>query len=83
MRNFLNGSPWAKRIAVEGGQTKHAGMESPEDSDTSEGDAGEESGEGGGRGEDNSTSELRWGGELARKNPSCDQFSLRLPASIS
>jgi len=63
VRKILNESPWAKRIEVGGGQTKHAGMESPE-GDTSEGDAGEESGEGGGRGEDNDrgriTFVVRW-----------------------
>ncbi len=64
VRRILNESPWAKRIEVEGGRAKQAGMESPEGSDTSAGDAGEESGEGGGRGEDNErariTFVIRW-----------------------
>jgi hypothetical protein len=64
VRKILNESPWAKRIVVEGGRAKHAGMESSEDDGPSEGDASEESGEGGGRGEDNErgriTFVIRW-----------------------
>jgi hypothetical protein len=64
VRTILNESPWAKRIEVQGGQTKHAGMESSEDGGTSEGAAGADSGEGGGRGEDNErgriTFAIRW-----------------------
>jgi hypothetical protein len=64
VRKILNESPWAKHIEVEDGRARHAGMESPEDGGTSEGDAGEESGEGGSRGEDNErgriTFVLRW-----------------------
>jgi hypothetical protein len=51
VRQILNDSPWAKRIVVESDEAKHAGMETSE-SGESEGAAGEESGEGGGRGED-------------------------------
>ena len=64
VHKILNESPWAKRIEVEGGRTKYAGMESPEDDGTSESDASEESGGGGGRGEDNErgriTFVIRW-----------------------
>ena len=64
VRTILNESPWAKRIEVQGGPTKHAGMESPEEGGTSEGTAGDDSGEGGGRGEDNErgriTFVIRW-----------------------
>jgi hypothetical protein len=64
VRKILNESPWAKRIELEGGQTKHAGLEAPEDGAISEGAAGEESGEGGGRDEDNErgriTFVVRW-----------------------
>ena len=49
VHKILNESPWAKRIEVEGGPMKHAGMESPENDGTSESAAGEESDEGGGR----------------------------------
>jgi hypothetical protein len=64
VRTILNESPWAKRIEVQAGQTKHAGIESSEEGGTSEGAAGEDSGEGGGRGEDNErgriTFAIRW-----------------------
>jgi hypothetical protein len=64
VRKILNESPWAKRIEMEGGPAKHAGMESPEDGGASEGAAGGESDEGGGRGEDNErgriTFVVRW-----------------------
>jgi hypothetical protein len=64
VRKILNESPWAKRIEVEGDRTKHTGMDSPEEGATSEGAAGEESGEGGSRGEDNEreriTFVVRW-----------------------
>jgi hypothetical protein len=64
VRKILNESPWAKRIEVEGGWTKHSSMETLEEGATSEGTAGEESGEGGGRGEDNErrriTFVVRW-----------------------
>jgi hypothetical protein len=40
VRTILNESPWAKRIEVQGGQTKHAGMESSEEGGTREGAAG-------------------------------------------
>ena len=64
VRKILNESPWAKRIEMEGGPAKHAGMESPEDGGASEGAGGEESDEGGGRGEDNErgriTFVVRW-----------------------
>jgi hypothetical protein len=53
VRAIMNESPWAKRITVEGGQTKRAGLETPEDGATSEGAAGEEADGGGGRDEDN------------------------------
>jgi hypothetical protein len=53
VRKILNESPWAKRIEIEGGPAKNAGIESPEEGGTSEGAAGEESDEGGGRGENN------------------------------
>lgn len=43
---ILNDSPWAKRIEVEGRQTKHAGMEATEEGSAGEGDAGEETAEG-------------------------------------
>jgi hypothetical protein len=64
VRKILNESPWAKHVEVEGGQTKHTGMESPEGGGGSEGAAGEESNEAGGRGEDNErgriTFVIRW-----------------------
>jgi hypothetical protein len=64
VRKILNESPWAKRIEVEGRRAKHPGMESADEDGTSEGDASEESGEGGGRGEDNErgriTFVIRW-----------------------
>ena len=64
VRKILNESPWAKRIEVEGGRTKHAGMESPENGGTSESAAGEESDEGGGGREQNDrapmTLVVRW-----------------------
>jgi hypothetical protein len=64
VRTILNESPWARRIEIQGGQTKHAGMESSEEGGTSEGAAGEESGEASGRGEDNErgriTFVVRW-----------------------
>ena len=62
VRKILNESPWAKRIEVEAGPTKHAGMESPENGATSEGAAGEESGEGGREQNDRAptTLVLRW-----------------------
>lgn len=64
VRKILNESPWAKRIEVQGGKTKHAGLEAPEDHATSEGDAGEELEGGGDRGEDNErgriTVVVRW-----------------------
>ena len=64
VRKILNESPWAKRIEVEGGQTKHAVLEAPEDGALSEGGAGEESGEGDGRGKDNERGQItfvvRW-----------------------
>jgi hypothetical protein len=64
VRKILNESPWAKRIELEGDRTKHPGMESPEEGATSEGAAGEESGEGGSRGEDNERARItfvvRW-----------------------
>ena len=62
VRKILNESPWAKRIEVEAGPTKHAGMESPENGGTSEGAAGEESGEGGREQNDRApmTLVLRW-----------------------
>jgi hypothetical protein len=64
VRQILNESPWAKRIVIEGGPAKHAGIESPEDGGTSEGAAGEESDEGGGRAEDHEkgriTFVVRW-----------------------
>lgn len=64
VRTILNELPWAKRLEVQGGQTKHAGMESFEEGGTGEGVAGEDSGEGGGRGEDNErgriTFVIRW-----------------------
>jgi hypothetical protein len=53
VRKILNESPWAKRIEMEGGPAKHAGMESSEEGGTTEGAAGQESEEGGGRGEEN------------------------------
>src|SRR6267378_6623472 len=64
VRKILNESPWAKHIEVEGGQTKHAGLESSEEGSTGEGAAGEEAGEGGGRSADNErgrfTFVVRW-----------------------
>ena len=64
VRKILNESPWAKRIEVEGGPMKHAGMESPENDGTSESAAGEESDEGGGGREENDrdpmTFVVRW-----------------------
>src|SRR3984893_14883480 len=63
VRTILNESPWAKRIEVQAGQTKHAGMEASEEGGTSESAAGEDSVEGG-RGEDNervrTTFAIRW-----------------------
>src|ERR1700694_3418881 len=52
VRTILNESPWAKRIEVQGGPTKHADMESSEEGDTGEGAAGEDLGERGGRPDD-------------------------------
>jgi len=64
VRKIFNESPWAKRIEVEGSQTKHAVLEAPEDGALSEGGAGEESGEGDGRGKDNERGQItfvvRW-----------------------
>jgi len=63
VRKILNESPWAKRIEVEGGSTKHAGTESPENGATSDGAAGEESDEGSGREENDRapmTLVVRW-----------------------
>jgi hypothetical protein len=63
VRKILNESPWAKRIELGSGQTKRDAMEL-EGSDISEGDAGEESVEGGDRGEVNDrgriTFVVRW-----------------------
>jgi hypothetical protein len=64
VRKLLNESPWAKRIEMEGGPAKHAGMESSEEGGTTEGAASQESEEGGGRGEENErgriTLMVRW-----------------------
>jgi hypothetical protein len=64
VRKILNESPWAKRVEVEGGPSKHADTESPENGGTSESAAGEESDERGGGGEQNDrgriTFVVRW-----------------------
>jgi hypothetical protein len=63
VRKILNESPWAKRIEMEAGPTKRAGMESPENGATSDGAAGEESDEGSGREENDRapmTLVVRW-----------------------
>src|ERR1700730_3493240 len=97
VRAILNESPWAKRIEVQGAPTKHAGMESPEEGGTSEGTAGDDSGEGGGRGEENEggritfvirladsrTIDQAWvrGEELQNRVPETDTYNFQPPTS--
>jgi hypothetical protein len=63
VRKILNESPWAKRIEVEGPQTKGAGL-AAEEAATGEGAGGEEAEGAGGRSEDNErgriTLVVRW-----------------------
>jgi hypothetical protein len=63
VRKILNESPWAKRVEVEGTQTKGAGL-ATEEGATGEGEGGEGAEGAGGRGEDNErgriTLVIRW-----------------------